>query len=67
MFFFLVLFALFCVLWMKKDDEMIEYEIYKAEQKLKQKQKGYDKINNQYKHYKILLLNVFIINKLILC
>ncbi len=30
---------------MKKDDDMIQYEIFREKQKLKQKQKGYDKIN----------------------
>ena len=32
--FFFVLFALFCTLWMKKDSDMLEYEIWREKQKL---------------------------------
>eukprot|EP01084_Bolivina_argentea_P288753 495657_1 len=41
--FFFVLFALFCVLFMKKDDEMIAYEIYREKQKLNVKHQDDEK------------------------
>ena len=50
--FFFVICALFCALWMKKDSEMIEYEIWREKQKLKevkeakQDNKKYEEVKN---------------------
>ena len=49
--FFFVICALFCVLWMKRDSDMIQYEIWREKQKLKEangnnKNANYEEVQN---------------------